>query len=133
MERYQSKTVEIRRPVHEIYSKFTDIDALTPYLADKIEGWSATADTCTFRVQGFPISLRIGERIEDERITVVTQEGTPVHFTLSALFGKAPDDATSFSVALDIELNMMLRMMVGGKLQEGLDRMADGIAAALDR
>ncbi len=38
-------------------------------------------------------------------------------------------DKTDFSIELSADLNLMMKMMLGSKLQEGLDRMVDGLAA----
>ena len=35
-------------------------------------------------------------------------------------------------MVLHVELNMMMRMMIGGKIQEAMDKMAEQIAAALN-
>ncbi len=132
MEKYESKTVTLNRPAGDVYGRFTDLSALTPLVADKVDAWSATPDTCSFRAKGFPISLRMDERIPNRLISVVSDGGTPVAFTLQGHFSEIAAGQTAFRITLDIELNMMLKMMVGSKLQEGLDAIADALAARLN-
>ena len=42
------------------------------------------------------------------------------------------DTDTRMRLVLHIELNMMMKMMIGGKLQGGLDQIAEGIAKAMN-
>ena len=36
-------------------------------------------------------------------------------------------------LVLHIELNMMMKMMIGGKLQDAIDQIAEGIAKAMQQ
>ena len=42
---------------------------------------------------------------------------------------KVSDSDTRMRLVLHIELNMMMKMMLGSKLQEALDRIVDALAA----
>lgn len=132
MEHYKSNEVEVARPAQEVYRRLDRLDALTPYVAGRVEGWEATEDRCSFRVQGFPIGLRIAERVPGELIRVAPEGAAPVDFGLRVTLSPRGEQACTMQVALDVELNMMLRMMVGGKLQGAVDRMAQLAAQALE-
>lgn len=77
MERYESKHVQILQPASMIYGVLSDFSHLTPVLGDKVEGWSATADTCSFKVQGFQVNLQMVEKVEPKLIKVTGAEGSP--------------------------------------------------------
>ncbi len=134
MEKYTSKQQQILLPVEQIYQLISSFENLTPAVADKVEEWSATADRCSFKVKGFTLKLRIEEREECKHIKIVGDEGgVPVDFSFwIQLQSVAPED-TRFRLVLHAELNMMMKMMVGGKLQSGIDQIAEGIAAAFKR
>ena len=45
---------------------------------------------------------------------------------------KVSDTDTRLRVVLHIDLNMMMRMMIGSKLQGAVDQIAEGIARAMN-
>lgn len=50
MERYESKHVQILHPARAVYGVLADFNHLTPVVGDKVEGWCATENTCSFKV-----------------------------------------------------------------------------------
>ena len=59
LEKYESKQQQIFKPAASIYPFISRFDMLTPALKDKVEEWSATEDTCSFKVKGFTLKLRM--------------------------------------------------------------------------
>ena len=49
MQEYISKQHQILRPAEQIYAVISRFDNLTPALADRVEEWQATEDTCSFK------------------------------------------------------------------------------------
>jgi carbon monoxide dehydrogenase subunit G len=132
MERYQSKTVVIDRPAAEIFERFNRADSLTPLIGDRLEEWHADADTCSFRAQGFPIRVRITERVAPTLLKMASDQGTPFNFTVTAHLAEMPENKTELTMALEIELNMVMKMMIGPRLQQGADALVDIVAAYLN-
>lgn len=58
--------------------------------------------------------------------------GVPVDFAFWIQLQEVAPDDTRIRLVLHIELNMMLKMMVGNKLQGALDKIAEGIAQAMN-
>ena len=132
LEKYESKQVQIRRPAAQIYAMASRFNNFTPILKDRVEEWQATEDTCSFKVKGFTASMRIIDRVEPKLIKIVSGESTPMDFTFWFQLHEVNPTDTRMRMVLHVELNMMMRMMIGGKLQEGLDKMAEQIAAGLN-
>lgn len=132
MERYESKQVQIHRPAMDVYLAVSDFRHFTPMLEDKVEGWEATEDTCSFRVKGIPARLRMAERDPGKLIKMVGEEGSPVDFAFWLQLVSVDESDTRMRLVLDVELNTMLKMMVGGKLKDGMDLIADQIAEAFN-
>ena len=58
--------------------------------------------------------------------------GAPFPFSLSLFFDATPaadPGKTDFHVELSAELNFMMKMLLGNKLQEALDKVVEGLAA----
>jgi carbon monoxide dehydrogenase subunit G len=132
LEKYESKQQQIRRTAETVWAALSDFDNFTPMVADKVEGWKVEGDSCSFTVKGMPVSLRMVEKVPGELIKIEASDSSPFGFTFwMQLKEHAPYD-TRMRLVLHAEMNMMIKMMIGGKLQGGLDQMAEQIAAAFN-
>ena len=133
MEKYESKQRQINHPASLIFPIISRMDLMTPAIENKVEEWQATPDSCSFKVKGMKVGLRIEERVENKHVKIVAdQGGIPIDVTFwIQLKEMAPND-TRVRMVLHAELNMMMRMMLGSKLQSGLDQAVDGLANALN-
>ena len=71
MQEYISKQHRILRPAEQIYAVISRFDNLTPAVADRVEEWQATEETCSFKAKGFTVRLRMEERIEPRHVKIV--------------------------------------------------------------
>jgi hypothetical protein len=95
----------------------------------KIENFSATADSCRFDIPPVGnIGLQIIEREEPKTIKIVSDPSSPLQFTLWVQLLPVDQFNTKMRLTLHVELNMMMKMMVGKKLKEGINQFANGIA-----
>lgn len=133
MERYESKHVQILQQASMIYGVLSDFNHLTPVLGDKVEGWSATTDTCSFKAQGFQINLQMVEKVAPKLIKVTGADGSPMDFTFWLQLVSVSDIDTRMRIVLDVKLPLMMKMMVGKKLAGAVDQIADQIAEAFNR
>ena len=127
MEKYESQQRQIRHSARQIFPLLSRLDMLT-------QGWQADADSCSFRVKGFDVRLRIEERIEPKHVKIIgDQGGVPIDFAFWIQLHEVDADDTRIRLVLHADLNMMMRMMIGGKIKKGLDQAVDGLAEALNR
>lgn len=133
MQEYISKQHQILRPAEQIYAVISRFDNLTPALADRVEEWQATEERCSFKAKGFTVKLRMEECIAPKHVKIVGDEGgVPMDFAFWIQLHKVSDTDTRLRVVLHIDLNMMMRMMIGSKLQGAVDQIAEGIARAMN-
>ena len=131
MQEYISKQHQILRPAEQIYAVISRFDNLTPALADRVEEWQATEDRCSFKAKGFTVKLRMEERVEPKHVKIVGDEGgVPMDFAFWIQLHPVSETDTRMRLVLHIELNMMMKMMLGSKLQGALAPRAEGIAGA---
>jgi carbon monoxide dehydrogenase subunit G len=135
LEKYESKQQQILKPASRIFPFISRLDMLTPALQDKVEEWSATEDTCSFKVKGFTVALRIEERVENKHVKITGDptSGVPVDFSFWIQLHEVSDSDTRIRMVLHAELNMMMRMMIGGKIKDGLDKAVEGLAMAFNQ
>ncbi len=130
MQEYISKQVQLLRPAEQIFEMIHRFDHLTPAVAGRVEEWQATEDTCSFKVKGFTVRLKMAERVAPKHVKI-TGDGVPMDFAFWVQLHAVSEYDTRLRLVLHAELNMMMRMMIGSKLQQALDQIADGIAAAM--
>jgi len=135
LEKYESKQQQILKPASRIFPFISRFDMLTPALQDKVEEWSATEDTCSFKVKGFNVALRIEERVENKHIKIIgdPSSGVPIDFSFWIQLHEVSETDTRIRMVLHAELNMMMRMMIGSKIQGGLDKAVEGSATAFNQ
>ncbi|MBR0175629.1 MAG: hypothetical protein IJQ22_09040 [Bacteroidales bacterium] len=125
---YSSKHGIVPRPQAELYMAFTDMRTFLAMLPeDKKEGVTADFDTITATVQGFTIGVKVTRR-EPYNYIELQDNGAPFHFMVSLHFDPADDPGkTDFHIDLLADLNVMMKMMIGKRLQEALDKVVDGL------
>ncbi len=132
MQEYQSKQQQIFRPAEQIFRAISRFDNLTPALRDKVEEWQATEDTCSFKAKGFTVRLRITDRTAPKHVKIEGDGGVPMDFAFWIQLHAVSENDTRMRLVLHAELNMMMKMMIGSKLQDALDRIAEGLAQAFN-
>ncbi len=135
--RKESKQQTAYTAADEMFEKLSNFENLTPMLGDKVEEWTATRDTCSFKAQGFRVGLQFdseGTKNDGEnfQIKVVGAE-SPLPFSFWLQLKKVGERETRLRVVLDAELNMMYKMMIGGKLQKAVDTLAEKIAESFSK
>ena len=129
MAEYQSKHGIVRKPSYELYMAFVDMRNFVQMLPeDKKEGISADYDSLSATVQGFNIGIKVVERIPYSEIRFEDNDA-PFHFTVTIHFDQAPTGPmqTDFWIEVEAELNMMMKMMLGSKIKEALDKIVDAL------
>lgn len=133
MQEYTSPQHQILRPAEQIYTLISRFDNLTPAVADKVEEWQATEDTCSFKAKGFTVKLRMVERDPTRGVKIVGDDGgIPMDFAFWIQLHEVAATDTRMRLVLHIELNTMMKMMLGSKLQGAIDQIAEGIAKAMN-
>jgi len=132
MEKYESKQQQIRRSAAQIYAALSSFSNFTPMLADRVEEWQATDDECSFKVKGMKMALRIVDREENKTIKIQGADTNPMDFTFWLQLKEVAPYDTRMRIVVHAELNMMMRMMIGKKLQGAVDQMAEAIANAMN-
>ena len=96
----------------------------------KITDFKSDEDSCRFNITGIGVAeIRIVNREPFKTIKVESSGNLPVSFTFWVQL--LPDDAykTKMRLTLHIEMSMMIKMMAGNKLEEGLENLANTLAA----
>ncbi|MBQ0080700.1 MAG: polyketide cyclase [Alistipes sp.] len=133
MEKYESQQQQVLRPADAIFPVISNFALYTPVLKDKVEQWEATEDRCSFKLKGFNIALQMIEKEPGRHVKIVPDCSLPGDFAFWIQLKQVAPADTRIRLVLHAEMNMMIKMMIGGKLQKGLDQVAQALAEGLNR
>lgn len=127
---YESKHGQVLRSREELFMAFTDMRNFTRMIPEQAQAQvslDADFDNLWATVQNFKIGVKIDERLPYSVIRLISTD-SPVEFVGALHFDQSPvPGRTEFYVVLDANLNMMMRAMLGRKIQEALDKMVQGL------
>lgn len=151
MAKYASKVNEVMAPCQTVYNKLSDMSRLA-HLKEKlddpqfqeqlsslpegkvedvkkhIQNMRFDTDSVSVDVPGIgEIALRVIER-DPGKCIKLESENSPIHFFAWIQTLPVTEDTSKLKVTLDADLNMFIRAMIGGKLQEGVDKLAEMLA-----
>lgn len=132
MTTYESEVKTILFSNKMVFAKLADLNNLAT-IKDKISADSGVsemiydADSVTFSVNSVgKIILRIVEREAYKTIKFET-ENSPIPFTLWIQLISKFENNTQLKITLKADLPMMVKMMLGSKLQDFINQFADGL------
>ena len=126
-----SKHGLVSKSPFELYMAFVDMRDFVQMLPeDKRQDVVADYDTITATVQGFKIGIMVKDRVPYSRIEFI-DSGAPFSFGGSLHFDAGPSEPnkTDFHIEFHADLNLMMKMMLSGKIREALDKVVDGLVS----
>ncbi len=132
---YQSKTITVNKPFEEVYGKVSDLKNLEQF-RDRIPkeytvNFECDTDYVQFRVAPVgDLLLRIVERGADKiRLNI---EKLPFKAEMSMNIGNVSPSETNIQLVLDADIPFFVKHIVGNKLEEGMDKIADILTLSLN-
>ncbi len=138
MTTYESDIKTISSSEEVVFGILSDLNNLeklnnTPSLTDKIKDLTFDVDSCTFSVDGFgKVGFRILERNPFNLIKMVS-ENAPVRVSIEFVICGIAENQSTLKLVLLAELPAMIKMMVGNKLQDGVNAIAELLAKTLNQ
>lgn len=140
--RYVSDIKIVNKNQEVIFNYLSNFENLSKYLDEgllskiseqvpqiQISDFESDADSCRFQVSGMgQAEIRIVEREPFKTIKINSTGSMPVSIVLWVQLLPVTDNETKLRLTLDADMNMMLKMFVGKKLEEGVNRLADLLA-----
>lgn len=125
---YTSKHGIVSRPPYDLYMSFADMrNFLSMLPEDKKQGVTADFDTIEATVQGFHVGVKVKSRVPYSLIEVEDHDA-PFHFNVVLHFDPTDHPGkTDFHLDVQAELNLMLKMVLGNKIQGALDKVVDSL------
>ena len=116
--------------IFEKLSDLTNLEAMKDQIPqDKISDFSFDKDSCEFSINPIgKIKFSIIERLPNDTIKF-TADQSPVGITLWIQLKPMEADCTAMKLTVKADLNPFLKPMLSKPLQEGINKIADVLAA----
>lgn len=132
MAKFESSVKQVPYPQENVYRNISDLNNLERVKdrvpQDKVNSFSFDRDTVTVDVPPVgKITLRIIDRDEPKCVKFETAQ-SPIPFNLWIQVLPQGDNASKMKVTVDADIPFMLKGMVAGPLQDGVEKVADALA-----
>ena len=138
METYKSDKVVIDYNIELIYSKLSNpamfkekmeqnMDRIPDEAREHLDNLKFEEDGISINSPMGAVKLSVSESVEPNLVKYVA-ESSPVPFGLTVNLEAIDEEHTNAIAEINIELPMMIRAMVGGKLSEGAQKMGEVLA-----
>lgn len=96
----------------------------------KISNFESDTDSCRFQIAGMGLAeIRIIDREPHKTIKISSSGSMPVSIVFWIQLLPVSAYETKLRLTLDADMSMMIKMMVSKKLEEGINKLADVLAA----
>ena len=147
MAKYESSVKQVNAPVERVYSVISDLERLRPVIEmaqnnemikeklreagqdpaqlEKLKDMNLTSDHVSFPAPMVgEVAVAIIEREENKCVKFETEK-SPIDANLWIQVLPVTDTTSKMRVTLKADLNPMMKMILGSKLEKGIDQFAD--------
>ncbi len=132
MAKFESEVKQIAYPVEDVYRNISDLSNLERVRdrvpTDKLDGFEFDQDTVAVSVPPVgTIKMRIVNREENKCVKFETEQ-SPMPFNLWIQMLPVTEAESKMKVTVEADIPFMLKGMVAGPLQDGVDKIADALS-----
>ncbi len=132
MTKFESEVKKVAYPVEDVYRNISDLSNLERVRdrvpSEKLESFHFDQDSVEVSVAPVgTIKLRIVDREENKCVKFETEE-SPMPFNLWIQMLPVTETESKMKVTVQADIPFMLKGMVSGPLQDGVDKIADALS-----
>ncbi|KJF44557.1 hypothetical protein [Draconibacterium sediminis] len=142
LNKYVSEVKVIEHNQQVVFNYLSNFENLSTYLNSgliekitekvpqiKITDFESDRDSCKFNITGLGLAeIKIVNREPFKTIKVKSSGGLPLSFTFWIQLMPVNEYKTKMRLTLHAEMSMMIKMMAGSKLEEGINQLADTLS-----
>ena len=142
LSKYVSKVKTTNHNQQVVFNYLSNFENLATYLNSgliekiteqvpqiKITDFQSDKDSCKFNITGLGVAeIRIVDRDPFKTIKVESSGGLPLSFTFWIQLLPVDSYLTKMRLTLHAEMSMMIKMMAGNKLEDGLNQLAETLS-----
>ena len=119
-------TVDINKPVAEVYAFLSNMNNHQRLMPENIYNWESTEDEARFTIQNMAkLAIKISNRVENQELTAIPTEKAPFEVELKWTVADNGNGTTTAKHIVTADLNMMMKMLASGPLQKLVDHQTE--------
>jgi len=123
-----SKIIRICNSDQRIFAYWSDLRNITRMIPPEADAEiNCTEDTCSVTLKGQTFVVKIIEKEEFKLIKLGTEEGTKMGFTAWIQLKSLGEYETAGRITIHADVPLLMRPMLKGKLNEGINNLADAM------
>jgi len=126
---YTSKTGEVPCGDRDLYAFLTDLRNFREVVPDNmLSDWKATPDKCSFRVdKAGRVTVTLKEALPHTKVSYTAENLFTGNLSLQVIIESLTSHSSKVYVTTDMNMNPLVRMLVGEAVPQYLDRLIDMI------
>jgi hypothetical protein len=122
----ESTHTEVNKSVKEIYNYLMDMNNVEKLLpSGKFTNWEGNYDTCSFKMQGFGLSLEKDSSTPHSEIKLASGKDSPLDFDLEITLIELEENKTEVYLICDARVNAFLKLMIEKPLKSLFSHMSE--------
>ena len=94
----------------------------------KFTEWKGSYDECSFKMQGFSLTLKKDSSVPHSEIKLISGEDSPIDFDLNIYINKETDSKSEAFLICEARVNTFLKMMIEKPLTSLFNHMSDKLS-----
>jgi len=125
-----NSTVTLHKPIADVYTFLADLNNHQQLMPENIYNWSSTTDEASFTIQNMAkLAIKVSSRIPNQEIVAIPSAEAPFNLELKWELKDVGNGTTEATHTISAELNMMLKMLASGPLQQLADHQTTKLKA----
>ena len=122
----ESTHTEVNKSTKEIYHYLMDLNNVEKLLpTGKFSDWEGSYDSCSFKMQGFSLTLKKDTGTPYSEIKLVSGEDSPLDFDLDITLIELEENKTEAFLVCEARVNTFLKMMIEKPLKSLFSHMSE--------
>ena len=125
-----NSTVTLHKPIADVYTFLADLNNHQQLMPENIYNWTSSTDEAAFTIQNMAkLAIKVSSRIPNQEIVAIPSAEAPFDLELKWELKDVGNDTTEATHTISAELNMMLKMLASGPLQQLADHQTTKLKA----
>lgn len=125
----ESTKTSINNNQKAVYDFLMDLNNVESLLPDgKFTEWKGSYDECSFKMQGFSLTLKKDSSVPHNEIKLISGEDSPIDFDLNIYIDDKGENTSEAYLICEARVNTFLKMMIEKPLTSLFNHMSEKLS-----
>ena len=115
-----------QKAVYDFLMDLNNVESLLP--EGKFTEWKGSYDECSFKMQGFSLTLKKESSTPNSEIKLISGEDSPIDFDLSIFIEEKGQESSEAFLICEARVNTFLKMMIEKPLTSLFNHMSEKLS-----